>query len=87
MKCWCGCPARYMHDESHGHVFSTVIPGELAEPSELEILLHEKLTKAYQNGLTDVAAKANGVIQNNKHADVIISFMVQDIMAAIKASK
>ena len=53
-------------------------------PSEndFEALLRATLTKAYQNGLTDTVAGYNGVIENNKHAQTIVEFMVIDVRAS-----
>lgn len=43
-----------------------------------------RLYGAYQNGLTDVAAAANGVVppEHPKARDTILDFMAQDILAA-----
>ncbi len=49
-------------------------------------LIMDFLIKAYQNGLTDVVAKSEGVIENNKHYLPMLRFMCDDIMKELATS-
>lgn len=49
-------------------------------------LIMASLLKAYQNGLTDIVAKTEGVIPDNRHHLPILNFMADDIMKELNES-